>query len=538
MEGPNPSIISFRRANYKKTLTTADGRKKREDTSIRIRKEKRLANLKKKRVRGKVAVKEVLPPPSLGVEGGADGSGNPSMDDTVPLGMGTSLGTDTSLDMDASIVKWVGDAVAAIRSADPGERKEGLTTIRKLISLDDEEMIPFELILSTGIVMDATAFLDDTDPEVVYQTIWFFTNIASSSYTSAIVEFEGLFERIIMFLQHGDSRVRDQAVWCVANVVGDCVEYRDMFYAKDEHMAAFMFAFEHIEDTEHLNNIAWLVQNLCLGNPRPPVDIVTTFLIPVIGNLLFEDVTEGKLRENHEVVNCGIYSLKLLTDKQDEHIQVILDHGILPTVISFLNHPSASVVLGVCQILSNVASGTTEQTVHVRDNELWNILFGIMHFKFSAKVKADIAKEICFFMSNVVIDLASGDPLYGHPIFQHLISLVPGASSKVVQEASFLAFNLVEQGGDEIVHNLLENGLLGAVKKMIESPITESRHNGLVILKNLCKSQKGIPSAAEALRIDTKLEELDGCVDERSQSLVNVILGVYLDKEDEEDGEW
>ena len=440
------------------------------------------------------------------------------------------------------VAKWIEGAVAAIRSGDRAQRKEGLMTIRKLISLDDEEMIPFDFVLSTGIVTDATAFLDSDDLEEVYQAIWFFTNIASSSHTNIIVEFDGLFYRIIRFLQHGDVRIRDQAVWCIANVVGDCVEYRDLFYAFPDYVTAFMFALDHIEDSDHLGNLAWLTQNLCLGNPKPNIDIVAEFLIPVIGTLLFEDSAAETLRESHEVVNCAIYALKLLTERQDEIIQVVLDCGVLPTVVQFLNHPSPAVVLGACQILGNVASGEKEQTAHVRDGELWNILFGITHFKFAAGVKSSIEKEVCFFLSNLVLDMEKGDPLYGHPLIQHVISLVPHATAKVVQEASFLVFNLVQESGEDVIVSLLDEGLLKAIYKMIGSAITDARHNGLVVLKNLCKSYPRVVSQAEALGIEDKLNEMDGVVqDKRSQELINYLLGICFNRADGDsdgEGEW
>lgn len=495
-------IVSFRRKEFKKTLSVKDGRKKRETNMIEIRKGKRLEGSRKRRMKEHPAVE---------CTGGAGGPSETV--DIAPL----------------DVTKWISDAVASIRSGDTVRRKEGLMTIRKIISLEDDDMIPFEMVLSTGIVMDAVTFLDSGDLEEVYQAIWFFTNIASSTYTSVIVEFDGLFERVIMFLQHDDARIRDQAVWCVANVVGDRPEFRDMFYARAEHMAAFMCAMEHANEAEHLNNLAWLVQNLCLGNPRPSIEIVTSFLIPVIGMLLFEDADAGKLRENHEIVNCGIYAIRLLSDKQDEYIQVILDHGILPTVVQFLNHPSPSVVLGSCKILANVASGTTEQTAYIRDGELWDMLYGIMHFKFSAKVRSEIEKEICFFMSNAVIDMTKGDPLFGHLLFHHLISIVPGASSKVVQEASFLIINLIKQAESGVVMELLDHGLMEALKTLIGSPITEARHNGLTSLNFLCKTYPRVISAAEALGVDEMLSEMDGTVDERSQGFVNVLLGVYFD---------
>lgn len=67
----------------------------------------------------------------------------------------------------------------------------------------------------------------------MFDAAWALTNIASgeSKHTKAVVEC-GAVPKLILLLDHCDTRIAEQSVWALGNIAGEGASYRDMLIQK------------------------------------------------------------------------------------------------------------------------------------------------------------------------------------------------------------------------------------------------------------------------------------------------------------------
>ena len=109
--------------------------------------------------------------------------------------------------------------MAAITSASPADVYAGVTQVRKLLSIQNEP--PIDEMIRQGAVPILINLLKREDlPKVQFEAAWALTNIASgsSAHTQVVVD-AGAVPVFVTLLSSPDADVREQAVWCLGNVV-------------------------------------------------------------------------------------------------------------------------------------------------------------------------------------------------------------------------------------------------------------------------------------------------------------------------------
>ena len=100
---------------------------------------------------------------------------------------------------------------------------------RKILSVEHEP--PVEAVLECGIMPILVQLLSTSDGEksedIQFESAWALTNVASTSHTRTVVE-HGALSPLIQMLMSGNADVRDQSIWCLGNIAGDCPELRDI----------------------------------------------------------------------------------------------------------------------------------------------------------------------------------------------------------------------------------------------------------------------------------------------------------------------
>lgn len=67
--------------------------------------------------------------------------------------------------------------------------------------------------------------------------------------------------------------VREQAIWALGNIAGDCHLYRDAILGSGA-MQALMHMVMHEQKITLVRNAVWCISNLCRGKPQPNFDQV------------------------------------------------------------------------------------------------------------------------------------------------------------------------------------------------------------------------------------------------------------------------
>ena len=169
-------------------------------------------------------------------------------------------------------------AVASIRSQNPEMRLDGARKVRKLLSpcrrCAKETDPPVQEVLDAGLLDDLIGCLAaGNDTKLQFEAAWAITNIASSDQTYVVVD-AGACPILIELLTSESHDVREQCIWCLGNVAGDRVAYRDELLNHATMMPALLQNFEYEMGQESpnmslLRNATWLLSNLCRAKPVP-----------------------------------------------------------------------------------------------------------------------------------------------------------------------------------------------------------------------------------------------------------------------------
>eukprot|EP00121_Abeoforma_whisleri_P012078 Awhi_evm1s11150 len=112
-------------------------------------------------------------------------------------------------------------------STDESFQLENLTVIRKQLS--SERNPPIDQAVQCGGVPILVEFLKkDEAPLLQFEAAWALTNIASgTSEQCETVAEQGAMPEFIRLLMSPHLNVRDQCIWALGNIAGDCTRLRD-----------------------------------------------------------------------------------------------------------------------------------------------------------------------------------------------------------------------------------------------------------------------------------------------------------------------
>lgn len=146
-----------------------------------------------------------------------------------------------------------------------------LTKIRHFVSEDDSP--PIDDLLRTQIVPYIIQLLKPEayeEENILVEALWILVNIASreSDHVNYLVGNE-IIPKILPLLEHSSFQVQENVIWILANICGESLVYRNEMLKN-----GFASKFDHfLKDFEGPESIvscsAWLISNLCRGEPFP-----------------------------------------------------------------------------------------------------------------------------------------------------------------------------------------------------------------------------------------------------------------------------
>ena len=284
-----------------------DGRRKREEKRVQIRKTKKSALLKRRR---------------LGKEG------------------------------------HVGGGIAEIcrNIADPAQFLSATTALRKLLSIAENP--PLDAVVATGVTATLVGFLAHPNTELQLEAAWALTNIASGSsvHAAAVVDAGGA-KAFCSLLLSPNEGVREQCIWGVGNIAGDSCEARDLIISMGG-LAMILRSLQYKMSVSVLRTATWALSNFCRGKPGPDMNVIAPAL-PILAQLTRSS--------DNAVLIDALWSLSYLTDASDEQIERVVATGFLPSAIALMAHPNLSIQVPAVRLLGNVVSGHEKLTQRAID---------------------------------------------------------------------------------------------------------------------------------------------------------------------------
>lgn len=344
---------SARRSDFKKGIDAGEGRRRRTETTISLRKNKKDEGIAKRRAMA------VAPTPSA-----------------MSTSMNDGTTTNTASTVESKKVYTVDDIPSLKmtleqQGIDDATLLDVVRGFRKILSVENNP--PVREVLSSGVLPAFVQMLQLNDkPRVQFEAAWALTNIASTEETKAIVD-AGAVPFMAQLLSSPDAEVREQVAWCLGNISGDSPALRDVVLSSGA-MQPLLQNIAQPANASLFGNCVWALSNFCRGKPQPHLSLVAP-AVPILGRVLRGEM----FKENsNDAKTDALWALSYISDGDDERIQSVIDAGILTDLILMLGEES-NLVTPALRTVGNIVSGNDEQTQAVLDAGLMSQMTSLLN---------------------------------------------------------------------------------------------------------------------------------------------------------------
>ncbi|CAJ1940903.1 unnamed protein product [Sphenostylis stenocarpa] len=490
-----------RRNRYKVAVDADEGRRRREDNMVEIRKSKREESLQKKRREGLQAQPQ------------------------FPAPLQTST-VDKKLESLPAMV-------AGVWSDDNTLQLEATTQFRKLLSI--ERSPPIEEVIQAGVVPRFVEFLVREDfPQLQFEAAWALTNIASgtSENTKVVIE-HGAVPIFVKLLSSPSDDVREQAVWALGNVAGDSPRCRDLVLSHGALTPLLAQLNEHAK-LSMLRNATWTLSNFCRGKPQPPFEQVRPAL-PALERLIFSN--------DEEVLTDACWALSYLSDGTNDKIQAVIEAGVCPRLVQLLTHPSPSVLIPALRTVGNIVTGDDIQTQSIINHGALPCLLNLL----TNNHKKSIKKEACWTISNIT----AGNKEQIQAVIEAglvipLVNLLQNAEFDIKKEAAWAISNATSGGTHDQIKYLVNQGCIKPLCDLLGCPdprIVTVCLEGLENILKVGEAEKSLGNSGDVNLYAQMIDDAEGLEkienlqshdnNEIYEKAVKILETYWLEDEDE-----
>jgi len=420
--------LNARQKGFKKAVDAEEARRKREDAAVQLRKQTKEEALFKKR----------------GVNNEMGAIQAPSPFEVPPAGAGNTnmYGMVEEPNPNAQQLEHMPAMVAALQSNDPDAVYNATQQFRKLLSI--EQKPPIAEVINQGIVPRFVQLLKEVSrPTLQFEAAWVLTNIASGNadQTKVVVE-HGALPLFVQLLNSPSEDVREQAVWALGNIAGDCPNFRDLVL-QSSGLNPIMRIVGQTSRESLMRNATWTLSNLCRGKPPPPLEWVTPALPTFAALVNSTDV---------EVLTDACWALSYLSDGSNDRISAVIQSGVCQRLVHLLGHQSALVQTPALRVAGNIVTGDDHQTQAMLACGVCTALMQLLSHS-----KKTIRKEACWTISNIT---AGNKPqiqdVINNGLIPPIVHLLNTADADIKKEAAWAISNATAGGSPAQIEYLVD----------------------------------------------------------------------------------
>jgi len=338
------------------------------------------------------------------------------------------------------------EIIAAFRSQDISQKYTGLVGIRKLLTL---QSAPIQELVDLGITSELLSLLDNSYPEFQYEALWCLTNIATGTSDQAnSIVVKGGIDKIIKLMDSSIEELKIQATWIIGNLASDCQKIRDSLI-REKAFDKLITILASTNDKQLTKQATWAISNFFRIKPAPPYDIIKK-CINVIARAMLN------ITDDQEFLTDACFILYYMTEHYRDSVKDLLDIGIIPKVIQYLDINVHYIQINCLRIVGNIASGNANQTQLLID---WDILKYLK--KTITNDKKQIRKESAWIISNIAAGTQKQiETLITENFLPILDNSIKVDEPEIKKECIWAVCNLTSVENPEYIKKILNDGIL------------------------------------------------------------------------------
>ena len=459
-----------RNIQFQKSFNGDKLRRKREETMISLRKQKRSLHILKKRFLESESQKPESQRPAefLMLEESWISS---DLSTQYPDLINSSLPVASRLSVLITCIASIEDSKIL---------HQAIQTLRKVLAC--ESIPPLHFIMNSGISKRLITLLTTKDKDLQKETLWCIINLATGpSHIVRELVSQGAVDQLKALLQDSDEEVIELTIWCIGNLAGDCIETRDLLVNVVPDLVGQIDKIP----SQKWKNVMWTLSNLCRGKPLPERSI-TSQVLSVVNRVL-------SVNEDEIIADC-CWALSYISDGDHQRVQDLIDLNIVPHLISLLSKDSVNIIIPSLRTLGSIVAGTDQQTQIALNCGLVDKIFPFLTSK-----KVFLKREALWTLSNITAGTDEQINLVlSHPCIHTVIESIKDPDFEIKKEALWTVSNATNATSASISLKVYEFGALGPISDILEMKDSKILMVALEAINNLLKAGAAVSGDNDA----------------------------------------